>query len=54
MDSETSIWIIRAMGVGMGSMAIYIVRLHLEIKGLWEARVSGLEDQIAMLAGDDE
>ncbi len=54
MDAATSMVVIQAMGVAIVALAGYIVKLHFEIKTLWEARVSALEAQIAILSGDDE
>lgn len=54
MDGGTATWIISAMGIAIGAMAGYIVRLHLKINDLWDARVKALEDQITLLTGDDE
>lgn len=54
MDPATSMWIIGGMAVAIVGMASYIVKLHLEIKGLWTARVAALEAQIAALSEDNE
>lgn len=54
MDGGTSTWIISAMGIAIAAMAGYIVRLHLKINELWDARVKALEEQISTLTGDDE
>ena len=54
MDPATANWIIGGMALGYVGLAGYIVKLHLEIKALWEARVKGLEAQIAALTAEDE
>ena len=54
MEAATSMTVIQWMGVAIVAMASYIVKLHFEIKTLWEARVNALEAQIAALSGDDE
>ena len=53
MDVSTATWIISSMGIAIAAMAGYIVRLHLDIKALWQGRVKDLQDQISMLSGGD-
>lgn len=45
----TCMWIVGGCGVAIMGMAAYVVKLHLEIKDLWTARVQELEARLTEL-----
>ena len=49
MDLDMAKWIIGGMAFGYVLLGGYVAKQHLEIKALWEARVKGLEAQVAAL-----
>ncbi len=54
MDAETAKWIIGGLVVAVLGLSSYIVKLHLDNKALWQARVEDLQAQIDTLTGEDE
>ncbi len=49
MDAETAKWIIGGMAAGYVALAVYIVKLHADIRGLLKERLQSAEDRLRLL-----